>query len=242
MILQHHRNSLLDKTMHLKLFSLALVFSISACSSHSDTLKTSNNYFDDRQNQLCLKILQRYPFNKDSDEPISIKEFDDFFSPSKGNIKKNIDSKNNSYGDYFSIVKEIQNYFYYNGSTSAKRQVSIKTKQSPEGCQHISLKLNGNVGPQITGPRLLYDVEFPLDGASISLAKKLNGSEETERFYSGPWAFLRFLDESEIVESSQNSITVATPLSSEDTNHSIKYTINHLSQWQSIRNTFFCPE
>lgn len=228
--------------MYLKLFSLALVFSISACSSHSDTLKTSNNYFDGRQNQLCLKILQRYPFNKDSDESISIKEFDDFFSPSKNNIKKNIDSNNDSYGDYFSIVKEIQNYFYSNGSTSAKRQVSIKTKQSPEGYQHISLKFNGNIGPQITGPRLLYNVEFPLDGASISLVAKLNGSEETERFYSGSWAFLRFLDESEVIESSQNSMTVATPLSTRDTNHSIEYTVNHLSRWESIRNAFFCPE
>ncbi len=233
-----HKNASLDKTMYLRLFSLALVFSISACSSHSDTLKTSNSYFDDRQNQLCLKILQRYPFNKDSDESISIKEFDDFFSPSKNNIKKNIDSN----GYYFSIVKEIQNYFYSNDYNSAKRQVSIKTKQSSEGYQYISLKFNGNTGPQITGPKLLYNMEFPQEGASISLATKLNGGEETERFYSGPWAFLRFLDESEIIESSQDSMTISTPLSTEDTNHSIKYTVNHLSQWESIRNAFFCPE
>ncbi|GAA6170248.1 hypothetical protein [Sessilibacter corallicola] len=231
--------------MYSKPALVTLTLLISACSSIIEKPVSNTGVFDNDYRQQCKRIQSLYPFNKESKKDISITEFNRYFAPQIGILTNQLSSHEKfveTYNSHLSAVKAIQNYFYSNGSTSAKRQVSIKTKQSPEGYQHISLKLNGNVGPQITGPRLLYNVEFPLDGASISLAAKLNGSEETERFYSGPWAFLRFLDESEVIESSQNSMTVATPLSTGDTNHSIEYTVNHLSRWESIRNAFFCPE
>ncbi|MCE2029551.1 hypothetical protein [Sessilibacter corallicola] len=231
--------------MHSKLALATLTFLISSCSSIIEKPVNNAEVFDNNYRRQCERLQSLYPFNKESKKDISITEFNRYFAPQIGILTTQLSSHEKfakTYNSHLSAVKAIQNYFYSNGSTSAKRQVSIKTKQSPEGYQYISLKFNGNVGPQITGPRLLYNVELPLDGASISLVAKSNSNDENERFYSGPWAFLRFLDESEVIESSQNSMTVATPLSTGDTNHSIEYTVNHLSQWESIRNAFFCPE
>lgn len=148
----------------------------------------------------------------------------------------------NNYNSHLSIIRKIQNYFYSGGATSAKRQASIKTQLPPEGYQYIFLEINKKTGPQSTGPRLLYNVEFPKEGASLYLHAKAIGKEEIKRFYSGPWAFIRFLDDSVKTEDVKNSVTIDVQLSAGNPSRSIKYTINHLSHWESIRGEFFCPE
>jgi len=124
----------------------------------------------------------------------------------------------------------------------ANSEFKVRFLRASQGFLHIALQLGNTARPQLNGPRLTFSYEFPSKIEKSAIEAVTLNNQKFDKEFHGPWAFFRFLDDSETNETENGLLIVRTDLPvGWDYIPDAEFTVDGLKNWLYIRSAFRCP-
>ncbi|MCV2509001.1 MAG: hypothetical protein N4Q32_01005, partial [Neisseriaceae bacterium] len=222
---------------------------------------TINNKVTGVFSGICQEtIMSKYPFNKNSQNDISISDFNRIFAPSgeleqffkENNIEELIQQKTygNSQRDYIDpkIAKAYNNFLkiknsYFIGGNEFKMTFDVKPVALSSNVFQADLDIDGQKIRYSHGYPTTTRVVWPgpNKGNLIKLTLQTNDGAIKIKNFSGPWALFRFYDQSKVVKSGVGYRVVSYTLDGKySINLEIRSNMSNFPIWNNAIQGFSC--
>ncbi|WP_157497145.1 type VI secretion IcmF C-terminal domain-containing protein [Hahella ganghwensis] len=186
----------------------------------------------------CASLEERYPFNPEASEDVSLKEFEDYFGPESVWHKFYLENLQSYWDDQtgpqektrvFSeaFVEQVNagrfiHLAFFLEQQGADFPISIKPSTMAPSIRRLLLNVGGTEGSASLGPRFWRELPWPAPQPGASLVvETLDGSSEKYEF-PGDWALFRLLDSADIDLDSANTSRVQFHFGEIDATYEIK--------------------